>query len=75
MLTFRGKEWERNGNHYNLVGTKVNVIQWNTGDKANFIVEVLGKSVYEQNTFTVPGKGPQARERAILMAYEMAGKI
>lgn len=72
-LTFRGKEWKRNGNGYYLVGTKVCVHQWNSGEKANFAVELLGAKPFGQNTWTIPGKGARAREAAIRKAYELAG--
>ena len=68
-MTFRGKQWQRNGNHYNLVGTRINVYQWNTGAKANFLVEKLG-----EGTYTVHGKGAAARDAAIKMAFDLAGK-
>lgn len=68
-MTFRGKQRRRNGNHYNLVGTRINVYQWNAGEKANFWVEELGKG-----THTVHGKGAEARDAAIKMAFCLAGK-
>lgn len=72
-LTFRGKEWKRSGNGYYLVGTKICVRCWNSGEKANFLVELLGAKPSEQNTWTIPGKGARAREAAIRKAYELAG--
>ena len=72
-LTFRGKQWKRNGNGYYLVDTKVCVRCWNNGEKANFVVELLGTKPFEQNTLTIPGKGARAREAAIRKAYELAG--
>ena len=72
-LTFRGKEWKRNGNGYYLVGTKICVRAWNSGEKANFVVELLGTKPSEQNTWTIPGKGARAREAAIRKAFELAG--
>ena len=74
-LNFRGKEWKRNGNGYYLVGTgtKVCVRCWNGGEKASFMVELLGTNPFEQNTWTIPGKGARAREAAIRKAYELAG--
>ena len=71
-MTFRGKQWQRNGNHYALVGTKVRVYQWNSGANANFMVELLGTKPWEQNTWTIDGKGSQARDRAIQKAMELA---
>ena len=72
-LTFRGNQWRRSGNCYYLVGTKVCVRAWNSGEKANFLVELLGAKPSEQNTWTIPGKGARAREAAIRKAYELAG--
>ena len=72
-LTFRGKEWKRSGNSYYLIGTKVCVHYWNSGEKANFLVELLGAKPFEQSTWTIPGKGARAREAAICKAYELAG--
>lgn len=71
-MTFRGKEWKRNGNHYNLVGTNVVVYQWNSGANANFLIEVRGLNSHKNNTITVPGKGPEARDFAIAKALEIA---
>ena len=72
-LTFRGKQWKRSGNGYYLVGTKICVRCWNSSEKANFAVELLGAKPSEQNTWTIPGKGARAREAAIRKAYELAG--
>ena len=72
-LTFRGKQWKRSGNGYYLVGTKVCVRCWNSGEKANFAVELLGAKPFEQSAWTIPGKGTRAREAAIRKAYELAG--
>ena len=66
-MNFRGKQWSRNGNHYHLVGTRINVYFWNSGANANFLVEKLGVG-----TFTVHGKGAEARENAIKMAFDLA---
>lgn len=71
-MTFRGKQWKRIGNHYNLVGTKINVYQWNSGAKANFLVEKIGLPPWEQNTWTISGTGQEARDRAIAKAFELA---
>lgn len=68
-MTFRGKQWQRNGNHFLLVGTNIAIYQWNTGEKANFLVEERGKG-----THTVHGKGSAARDAAIKMAFDLAGK-
>ena len=64
-MTFRGKEWERHGNHYNLVGTEINVYQWNSGKNANFMVTAgYRNSTYKQRSFS---KGPSARDAAITL--------
>ena len=68
-MTFKGKQWQRNGNHFWLVGTNIAIYQWNTGEKANFLVEERGKG-----THTVHGKGSAARDAAIKMAFDLAGK-
>ena len=72
-MNFRGKQWKHSGNGYYLVGTKVCVRYWNSGEKANFAVELLGTKPFEQNTWSIPGKGARAREAAIRKAYELAG--
>lgn len=72
-LTFRGKQWKHSGNGYYLIGSKVCVRCWNSGEKANFLVELLGAKPFEQSTWTIPGKGARAREAAIRKAYELAG--
>ena len=71
-MNFRGKQWKRSGNCYYLIGTKVCVHYWNSGEKVNFMVELLGTKPWEQNTWTIPGKGARAREAAIRKAYELA---
>lgn len=71
-MTFRGKEWERHGNHYNLVGTEINVYQWNSGKNANFMVTAgYRKSTYKQLSFS---KGPSARDAAITYALSLKDK-
>lgn len=68
-MTFRGKRWQRNGNHFWLVGTNIAIYQWNTGANANFMVEERGKG-----TYTVHGKGAAARDTAIKMALDLASE-
>ena len=74
-MTFRGKQGKRFGNHYNLVGTKINVYQWNSGTNATFMVEKLGVPVGQQNTWSIDGKGAEARDKAIAKAFELGGII
>lgn len=59
-MNFREKRWQRNGNHYWLVGTNIAIYQWNTGANANFMVEERGKG-----THTVHGKGAAASFRRL----------
>lgn len=68
-MTFKGKEWKRSGNHYNLVGTEINVYFWNTGANANFLVAAgYRKSTYTSKSFS---KGPTARDAAIEYALSI----
>ena len=72
-MTFRGKQWESNGNHYTLVGTEIRVYQWNTGKNANFMV-TAGFSSYHHIEKTIPGKGQAARDAAIEYALSIQDK-
>lgn len=66
------KEFERvSGQKVRLIGTNVYIYQWNTGKKKNFLVEKLGLSIYEQNTWTIPGKGDEAMKLAIEKAKSL----
>jgi len=68
-MTFKGKEWKRYGNHYNLLGTEINVYFWNTGKNANFLVTAgYRKSNYTQKSFS---KGQTARDAAIEYALSI----
>ena len=67
------KEFERvSGQKVRLTGTKIYIYQWNTGKNKNFMVEHVGLSVHQQNTWTIPGKGNEAMKAAIVKAYELA---
>ena len=66
MRNFREKCWKRGGNAYRLVGTNIQIYVWNSGEKANFLLEEGGR------TYTIPGKGARARDFAIRKAYELA---
>lgn len=71
-MTFRGKMWERYGNHFTLVGTQINVYQWNSGKDANFLVTAgFWNSNYIQKAFH---KGAEARDAAITFALSIADK-
>lgn len=74
-MNFRGKQWKRNGNHYNLVGTKVNVYFWNSGANQTYLVEILGRGAFAQRTYGISGKGSEARDKAIKKALELAEMI
>lgn len=52
--------------------SKVYVHQWNSGKNKNFVVEKRGLPTWQQNTWTIPGKGDEAMERAICKAIELA---
>ena len=73
-MTFREKIWERNGNHYNLIGSKVRVYFWNSGKNQTYAVEVIGIGLNEQNFWNIHGKGPEARDEAINTAIALAMK-
>lgn len=67
------KEFERvSGQKVKLSGTSVYIYQWNSGKNKNFMVEKLGLSVYEQDTWTIPGKGDEAMLSAIEKAKSLA---
>lgn len=67
------KEFERvSGQKVKLSGTNVYIYQWNSGKNKNFMVEKLGLSVYEQDTWTIPGKGDEAMLSAIEKAKSLA---
>ena len=69
-MTFRGKQWERTGNRYHLVGTQVNVYQWNSGKDANFLVTAgYRNSDHRERSFP---KGSNARYAAISYAMSLA---
>lgn len=71
-LNFRSKKWERNGNHYHLIGTDVNVYQWNSGKNANFLVTAgYRNSNHVERSFP---KGEMAKEQAIKFAFELANR-
>lgn len=66
------KEFQRvSGQKVRLIGTDVYIYQWNTGKKKNFLVEKLGLSIYEQSTWTIPGKGDEAMKLAIEKAKSL----
>lgn len=52
--------------------SKVYVHQWNSGKNKNFVVEKRGLATWQQNTWTISGKGDEAMERAICKAMELA---
>lgn len=61
------KDFKRNGgNRYQLEGTKIFVLQWNTGKNKNFMVE---KCDNKTQPIKIPGKGDEAMMKAIETAY------
>ncbi len=70
-LSFRNRKvWERNGNHYHLIGTEVNVYQWNSGKNANFLVTSgYRNSNHVERSFP---KSETAKEDAIRFALSLA---
>lgn len=72
-MTFRGKEWEKRGNHYNLLGTEIDVYQWNSGKNANFLVTAgYRNSNHIEKTFP---KGDGARDAAIAYALSIKDRF
>ncbi len=67
--TFRGKQWERHGNQFHLVGYQIDIYQWNSGKKANFLVCAgYRNSNHIEKSF---GKGPKSRDEAISYAMKI----
>lgn len=67
------KEFKRvSGQKVKLDGTKIFIYQWNTGKNKNFMVEKLGLSAHEQNTWIISGKGDEAMKLAIEKAKSLA---
>lgn len=66
------KEFERiSGQKVRLTGTQIYIYQWNTGKNKNFMIEHCGLSVYQKNTWTIPGKGDDAMKAAIEKAKSL----
>lgn len=69
-MTFRGNQWERQGNHYHLANTQIDVYQWNSGKNANFLVTAgYRNSNHIEKTFP---KGEGARDAAITYAMSLS---
>lgn len=68
-MTFRDKRFEKIGNHYNLIGTEINIYHWNNGKNANFLV-TAGYSTYHHIEKAFP-KSETAREDAIKYALSI----
>ena len=66
------KEFKRvSGQKVNLIGTKIFIYQWNTGKNKNFMIEHVGLSVHQKNTWAIPGKGDEAMKAAIEKAKSL----
>lgn len=72
-MNFRGKEWERFGNRYHLVGTQISVYQWNSGRNANFMVSAGYRNSNHMDK-TISGKGAGARDEAIRFSMSIADR-
>ena len=71
-MTFRGKQWKRSGNCYNLVGYQIDIYQWNSGKNANFLVCAgYQNRNHVEKAFS---KGPEARDAAIEYALSIKDK-
>lgn len=71
-MTFQGKQWKRSGNKYNLVGTQINIYQWNSGKNANFLVTAgYRNSNHIERAFP---RGDGSRDAAITYALSLAEK-
>jgi hypothetical protein len=68
-MTFRDKRFEKCGNHYNLIGTEINIYHWNKGKSANFLV-TAGYGTYNHIEKAFP-KSETAREDAIKFALSI----
>lgn len=68
MANFKGKEWQRFGNHYHLKGTSIFVFFWNTGANIWFMVSSGYGSRQVNKCFK---KGPAARDQAIEYALSI----
>jgi len=71
-MRFCKPDWENDGNCHHLVGTEINVYQWNAGCKANFLL-TAGYRYSNHKEITIPGAGSIARDTAIRTAIEMGG--
>ena len=72
VMTFRDKRWERFGNRYHLIGTQIDVYQWNSGKNANFLVTAgYRNSNHKERSFP---KGETARDDAIMYATSLIEK-
>ena len=73
IYTWNPRIFEHSRNHYNVIGTSINIYHWNSGKNTNYLV-VAG---YKDNAHiekTIPGKGPAARENAIIFALSIREK-
>ncbi len=75
-MTFARKTWENQGQGKLLRGYRICVRQYNQGRNANFYLEAWGDSLHGKPApsvgRTIPGKGPEARDRAITEALALS---
>ena len=71
-MTFKKSLFDNIGNNHFLKGTSINIIQWNTGKNANFLVTAgYRNSNHIEKTFS---KGSKARDMAISYALSISDK-
>ena len=73
MSKWDKKIFEHIGNKYNVIGTSVNIYYWNSGKNQTFLV-TAGYKNSDHVEKTIPGKGPEAREKAINLALSIKDK-
>jgi len=75
-MTFDRKAWDNRGQGKFLRGHRICVRQYNQGRNANFYLEAWGDSLHGKPApsvgRTIPGKGQEARTRAISEALALS---
>ena len=79
-MKFDSKTWENQGQGKKLRGHRIIVRQYNQGKDANLYLEAWGDAYARMRGKkpapavgkTIPGKGPAARDAAILAALDLA---
>lgn len=75
-MIFDRKVWDNRGQGKFLRGHRICVRQYNQGRNANFYLEAWGDSLHGKSApsvgRTIPGKGQEARDRAISEALALS---